>query len=112
MTDGRISSPLFTLAGLLAGVGTLLLVASVGFSSLLLWHRAIAGGGAMQIFAPLWLPATFAVCSALVVLGSVALRRKLPHHVKNSARRLAGAAVLLTVAAWSICGIVWLAAGS
>ena len=112
MTDGRISSSLFTVAGLLAGLGILLLVASVGFSALLLWHQAIAGGGATQVFAPLWLPATFAVCSALVVLGSVALRRKLPRHAKSSARRLAGAAMLLTVAAWAICGIVWLAAGS
>ena len=110
MTDSRISSSLSTVAGLLAGTGILLLVVSVGFSALLLWHQAIAGSGATQVLAPFWLPATFAVCSALVVFGSVALRRKLPP--KSSARRLAGAAMLLTVAAWAICGIVWVAAGS
>ena len=112
MTDSRISSSLSTVARLLAGTGILLLVVSVGFSALLIWHQAIAGSGATQVLAPLWLPATFAVCSALVVFGSVALRRKLPHHAKSSARRLAGAAMLLTVAAWAICGVVWVAAGS
>ena len=110
MTDSRISSSLSTVARLLAGTGILLLVVSVGFSALLIWHQAIAGSGATQVLAPLWPPATFAVCSALVVFGSVALRRKLTP--KSSARRLAGAAMLLTVAAWAICGIVWVATGS
>lgn len=112
MTDSRISSSLSTMGALFAGAGTLLLVASVGFSALLIWHQAIAGSGATQIFSPRWLAVTFAVCSALVVFGSVALRRKLPRHAMGSAHRLAGAAMLLTVTAWAICGIVWVVAGS
>jgi len=111
MIDRRISNSLSNLAAFLAGIGALLLTASVGFSALLLWHRVVAGGGATYVLAPLWLPIAFASCSALVVVGFAALRRKVGH-LESSARRFANAAMLLTVAAWVICGIAWVAAGS
>lgn len=112
MTDDHAYSP-STMAGLLlAGGGILLVVIAMGYSALLLWHRAITGADTTWFFGSPWLPAAFAVCSVLVVLGSVVLRCKLSRHAKSVAHCLATVAMLFTVTAWAICGIAWMVAGT
>ena len=99
-------------AFLLAGGGALLFASSASFLVLLRLHRTLAGDyGAPYVVAPLWVPIAFLACSALVLFGSIAIRRNPKHH-SHTARRLAIAGSLFTVAAWAICGVSWLVASS
>lgn len=100
-----------TLALGIAGSGAFLFSISAIFLVLLLHHRALTGDYTDTYFLiPYWLLVTYLVCSVLVLVGYLKVRynNKSQNYVPH---RLAFAGILLTGAAWTVCGISWLIAG-